>query len=322
MFDFVRNRKLFYVLSAALIIPGVISLVLPGGLNPGIDFTSGTIMTIQFQQPVEQAALRDAFSQLNHPEAVVQRSSGENTFVIRTRPLEQAQQGQEGDLGTSERQQIEQGLSSRFGPLQILNLDQVSPLIAAEIVRYAILAVAAASLFILGYLYWAFNKVSHPIRYGTTAVVALIHDALVVLGIFSILGRLFPAEIELESTFIVAVLTVIGFSVHDTIVVFDRIRENFIRRSGEAFEDVVNHSLAQTLTRSLNTSLTVLLTLVVLMLFGGVTIRTFVLALLIGITTGTYSSIFVASMLLVSWHLGELNWLWPFRGRRLRPAAA
>jgi preprotein translocase subunit SecF len=300
----------------------VISLVLPGGLNPGIDFTSGTIMTIQFQQPVEQAALRDAFSQLNHPEAVVQRSSGENTFVIRTRPLEQAQQGQEGDLGTSERQQIEQGLSSRFGPLQILNLDQVSPLIAAEIVRYAILAVAAASLFILGYLYWAFNKVSHPIRYGTTAVVALIHDALVVLGIFSILGRLFPAEIELESTFIVAVLTVIGFSVHDTIVVFDRIRENFIRRSGEAFEDVVNHSLAQTLTRSLNTSLTVLLTLVVLMLFGGVTIRTFVLALLIGITTGTYSSIFVASMLLVSWHLGELNWLWPFRGRRLRPAAA
>jgi preprotein translocase subunit SecF len=144
---------------------------------------------------------------------------------------------------------------------------------------------------------------------------------LIVLGIFSILGRLFPAEIEIESTFIVAVLTVIGFSVHDTIVVFDRIRENFIRRAGDSFEDVVNHSLAQTLTRSLNTSLTVILTLVVLMLFGGVTIRTFVLALLIGITTGTYSSIFVASMLLVSWHIGELSWLWPFR-RGLRPAPA
>jgi preprotein translocase subunit SecF len=143
----------------------------------------------------------------------------------------------------------------------------------------------------------------------------------VVLGIFSILGRLFPAEVELEATFIVAVLTVIGFSVHDTIVVFDRIRENFIRRPGESFEAVVNHSLAQTLTRSLNTSLTVILTLVVLMLFGGVTIRTFVLALLVGITTGTYSSIFVASMLLASWHLGELNWLWPFRrGGRLRPS--
>src|SRR5918911_5084148 len=258
MFDFVRNRRLFYLLSAILIVPGVISLVLPGGLNPGIDFTSGTIMTIQFDQPVAQGDLRDAFAQLGHPEAIIQ-GSGENSFVVRTRPLVQAQTSDSGDVGASERQQIEQTLSQRFGSLQILNLDQVSPLIAEEIVRYAIIAVAAASVFILLYLWWAFNKVSHPIRYGTTAVVALIHDALVVLGIFSILGRLFPGEIELESTFIVAVLTVIGFSVHDTIVVFDRIRENFIRRAGESFEDVVNHSLAQTLTRSLNTSLTVIL---------------------------------------------------------------
>ncbi|MBV9169800.1 MAG: protein translocase subunit SecF [Chloroflexi bacterium] len=322
MFDFIRNRRLFYLLSAVLIIPGVISLVLPGGLNPGIDFTSGTIMTIQFDNPVDQSALRDAFAQIDHPEAIVQ-ASGDNTFIVRTRPLQQAQQTDAGDLGQSERQQIEQALTSRFGSLQILNLDQVSPLIASEIVRDAVIAVAAASVFILLYLWWAFNKVTHPWRYGTTAVVALIHDALVVLGIFSILGRLFPGEIELESTFIVAVLTVIGFSVHDTIVVFDRIRENFIRRAGEPFEDVVNHSLAQTLTRSLNTSLTVLLTLFVLMLFGGTTIRyTFVLPLLIGITTGTYSSIFVASMLLVSWHIGELRRLWPFSRRELRPARA
>ncbi len=317
MLDFVRNRRLFYLLSAVLIVPGVISLVLPGGLNPGIDFTSGTIMTIQFQrpEPVDQTELRGAFAQMGHTEAIVQKS-GENSFVVRTRPLLQAATNESGDVGTSERQQIEQTLTERFGALQILNLDQVSPLIAEEIVRYAILAVAAASLFILLYLWWAFSKVTHPVRYGTTAVAALVHDALVVLGIFSILGRIFPAEIQLESTFIVAVLTVIGFSVHDTIVVFDRIRENFIRRSSDTFEDVVNHSLAQTMTRSLNTSLTVLLTLVVLMLFGGVTIRTFVLALLVGITTGTYSSIFVASMLLVSWHIGELRWLWPFGARR------
>ena len=322
MFDFVRNRRLFYLLSAVLIVPGVISLLLPGGLNPGIDFTSGTLMTIQFERPVDQDRLRTAFAQLGHSEAIVQQSSGENTFVVRTRPLTQAVQGETGDAGTSERQVLEQRLTEQFGPMQILNLDQVSPLIAEEIVRYAILAVAAASVCILLYLWWAFNKVTHPLRYGTTAIAALLHDALIVLGIFSILGRLFPAEIEIESTFIVAVLTVIGFSVHDTIVVFDRIRENFIRRAGDTFEDVVNHSLAQTLTRSLNTSLTVILTLVVLMLFGGVTIRTFVLALLIGITTGTYSSIFVASMLLVSWHIGELNWLWPFRRRGLRPATA
>jgi preprotein translocase subunit SecF len=321
MYDFVRNRKFFYILSAVLLVPGLISLILPGGLNPGIDFTSGTIMTIQFDQPVDQNRLRAEFATLGHGEAIIQQSSGENTFVVRTRPLQQAQQNGTGDLSTSERQVIEQALTTAFGPVQILNLDQVSPLIAEEIVRYAIVAVAAAAVCILLYLWWAFNKVSHPIRYGATAIIALLHDALIVLGIFSILGRLFPAQIELESTFIVAILTVIGFSVHDTIVVFDRIRENFIRHAGDAFEDVVNHSLAQTLTRSLNTSLTVILTLVVLMLFGGVTIRTFVLALLIGITTGTYSSIFVASMLLVSWHIGELSWLWPFRGRSLRSAA-
>src|SRR5712692_2952960 len=321
MFDFVRNRRIFYLLSAVLLVPGIISLVLPGGLHPGIDFTSGTIMTIQFDNPVEQDKLRQAFAQLGHNEAIVQQSSGPNTFIVRTRPLVQAQQSTTGDLGASERQQIEQALTDSFGSLQILNLDQVSPLIAEEIVRYAVLAVAAASVCILLYLWWAFNKVTHPLRYGTTAIVALLHDALIVLGIFSILGRLFPASIELEATFIVAVLTVIGFSVHDTIVVFDRIRENFTRRAGEPFEDVVNHSLAQTLTRSLNTSLTVILTLIVLMLFGGITIRTFVLALLVGITTGTYSSIFVASMLLVSWHIGELKWLWPF-GRGLRAAPA
>jgi preprotein translocase subunit SecF len=272
-------------------------------------------MTIQFENPVDAGQLRDAFGQLGHSEAIIQQSGG-NTFVIRTRPLVQPQQTDTGDVASSERAQIEQTLTNDFGPLQILNLDQVSPLIAEQIVRLAVLAVLAASVCILAYLWWAFSKVTHPIRYGTTAIVALLHDALIVLGIFSILGRLFPAQIELEATFIVAVLTVIGFSVHDTIVVFDRVRENFIRRSGEAFEDVVNHSLAQTLTRSLNTSLTVILTLVVLMLFGGVTIRTFVLALLIGITTGTYSSIFIASMLLVSWHFGELNWIWPFRRRR------
>jgi preprotein translocase subunit SecF len=320
MFDFVANRRFFYLLSAVFLVPGILSLVLPGGLNPGIDFTSGTIMTIQFDNPVDAGALRDAFNQLGHPEAVIQQSS-ESQFVVRTRPLAQPQQTDTGDVGASERQAIEQTLTSDFGPEQIISLDQVSPLVAEQIVRLAIAAVAAASVCILGYLWWAFNKVSHPVRYGTTAIVALLHDALIVLGIFSILGRLFPAQVELESTFIVAVLTVIGFSVHDTIVVFDRVRENFIRRSGEAFEDVVNHSLAQTLTRSLNTSLTVILTLVVLMLFGGVTIRTFVLALLIGITTGTYSSIFIASMLLVSWHFGELNWIWPFRRRQVAAAA-
>ena len=320
MIDFVRRRWLFYVVSLALVLPGLISLVLPGGLRPGIDFTSGTIMTVRFSQPVEQAQVREAFAQLGHEQAIIQ-GSGEDTFVIRTRPLEQAAQTGEGVLSTSERETIVSGLEQRFGSVEILNLDQVSPLIAAEIVRYAVVAVAAASAFILLYLWWAFRGVTHPWRYGATAIVALVHDSLIVLGAFSILGRFLP--IELESTFIVAVLTVIGFSVHDTIVVFDRIRENQIRHPGDTFDEVVNHSLMQTIPRSLNTSVSVLLTLLVLLIFGGVTIRSFVLALLIGITVGTYSSIFVASMLLASWQNGELARLafWR-RGRGYSTSAA
>ena len=158
-----------------------------------------------------------------------------------------------------------------------------------------------------------------PIRYGAYAVAALLHDALLVLGIFSILGRFFA--VELDAMFITAILTVIGFSVHDTIVVFDRVRENIIRHAGEPFADVMNHSLTQTLGRSVNTSITVLLTLVALWLFGGSTIQNFVLALLIGITSGTYSSIFNASLMLYSWQHGELpNLFRRFTGRR--PIAA
>ena len=320
--DFARNRKWFYLLSACILIPGIISLLLPGGLRLGIDFTGGTIITMQFDQPVDQGALRDAFGALGHDEAIVQATSGDNAYVVRTSTLQQPQTDASGNTAPSEQQQIQDSLTQQFGNVQFLTVDQVSPLVAESIVRYAILAVAAASVGILLYLWWAFKKVSHPVRYGASAVAALLHDAVLVIGVFSILGRIFP--IDIESTFIVAVLTIIGFSVHDTIVVFDRIRENFVRHAGEPFEDVVNHSLMQTLTRSLNTSLTVILTLIVLMLFGGVTIRTFVLALLIGITTGTYSSIFIASMLLVSWQLGELDWLWPWPRlfRRLRPQTA
>jgi preprotein translocase subunit SecF len=211
-----------------------------------------------------------------------------------------------------------QSFTDRFGSVEVLGFDFVSPLIAQEIVRHSVLAVGAACVGILLYLWWAFRRVPQSWRYGACAVFALVHDALLVLGVFSILGRLF--NVELDALFITAVLTVIGFSVHDTIVVFDRIRENIIRHQGEAFESVVNHSLTQTLARSLNTSITVLLTLITLRLFGGVTIHNFVLALLVGITSGTYSSIFNASLLLVSWETGEIGRFW--RRLTLRPATA
>ncbi|MFL5629407.1 MAG: protein translocase subunit SecF [Ktedonobacteraceae bacterium] len=181
----------------------------------------------------------------------------------------------------------------------------VSPSVASETTLRAVLAVLAASVCILLYIWFSFRKVARPWRYGTCAIIALLHDVLVVLGIFSILGWLL--DIQVDTLFITALLTVVGFSVHDTIVVFDRIRENMQRRTSETFDQVVNASLIQTMSRSLNTSLTVIFTLSALTLFGGVTVRTFTLTLLIGIISGTYSSIFNASMLLVIWEKGKLG---------------
>ncbi len=318
MLDLVSKRYLFLLLSAIFILPGVVSLVLPGGIHPGIDFTAGSILTLRFPEPVDQGQLRQAFVDLGHPEAIVQRS--EDVYLVRTFPLAEDQRDEAGNLVSSERQNIETGLRQRFGGVEVLGFDSVSPIVAAEIVQKSLLAVLAACVGILAYLSWAFRKVKKPWRYGVCAVAALVHDALLVLGVFSILGRLFG--IELDALFITAVLTVIGFSVHDTIVVFDRIRENLQRYPGESFDTVVNHSLTQTLGRSLNTSITVLLTLVTLLLFGGVTIRTFVLALLVGIVAGTYSSIFNASMLLVLWENGELGRLFGRGPRSPKPAAA
>ncbi|HEY7064258.1 MAG TPA: protein translocase subunit SecF [Chloroflexota bacterium] len=330
MLDLVSKRYLFFLLSAIVILPGVISMLLPGGFHPGIDFTAGSIMTLRFANDVDQADLREAFADLGHPEAIVQRS--DTDYLVRTYPLADDQRDEQGNIIQSERRDIQIALCQRYRvgddpcdgrstqSVEVLGYDSVSPIVASEIVQKSILAVLAACVGILAYLSWAFRKVKSPWRYGVCAVGALAHDALLVLGVFSILGRLLG--IELDALFITAVLTVIGFSVHDTIVVFDRIRENLQRYPGEQFETVVNHSLTQTLGRSLNTSITVLLTLVTLMLFGGVTVRTFILALLVGITAGTYSSIFNASMLLVVWENGEIRRLFGRGPKRSAPAAA
>ena len=325
MIDFVGKRYLYFLISALIILPGVVSLLLPGGLKPGIDFSSGSIMTIRFEQPVDQSTLREEFAALGHPEAIVQRTGGEHspTFLVRTLPLKGEQKDASGQVvEVSERQKVADVLKEKLGNLEVLSFDSVSPIIAAEIVRNAAIAVAAASVGILLYIAYAFRRVRNSFRWGTCAVIALVHDSLVVLGAFSILGRIF--HIELDSMFITAVLTVIGFSVHDTIVVFDRIRENYGRRMGDTLENIVNHSLMQTLARSLNTSMTVLLVLVALYLFGGVTTRNFVLALIIGIVAGTYSSIFIASQLLVVWERGEVKAAWRrlFGGRGAAAGAA
>ena len=199
--------------------------------------------------------------------------------------------------------------------MQQLGTAVVSGSVASETTRNAFFAVLAASVLILLWIWFSFRKVDRPWRYGTSAIIALLHDVLVVLGVFSILGWLIGFQVD--ALFITALLTVVGFSVHDTIVVFDRIRENMQRRTSETFDQVVNASLVQTMARSLNTSLTVIFTLSALTLFGGATIRPFTLALLVGIISGTYSSIFNASMILVMWDKGELSLRRFRRGRTL-----
>lgn len=324
MMDTVGKRYYFFLLSLLMLIPGIISLVLPGGLRPGIDFSSGSIMTVRFEQTAEQSALRDEFAALGHPEAIVQKSGSEgDTFLIRTltlRPEEKDASGKVTEI--SERQKVEEALEVKFGGMEVLTFDSVSPIIASEMVRNAIIAVAAAAVGILLYIAYAFRRVKKSFRWGACAVAALVHDALIVLGTFSILGRVF--HLEVDSMFITAVMTIIGFSVHDTIVVFDRIRENYGRRIGDRLENIINHSIMQTIGRSLNTSMTVLLVLAALYLFGGVTTQNFVLALMIGIAVGTYSSIFVAASLLVVWENGELKsgWRRLFGGQKQAKAAS
>lgn len=309
MLDIVSKRKWFFIFSALIIVPGVVFLAL-GGLRLGIDFTGGTIWELQFKQPVQSLEVKSVLAASGYPEAQVQIAEG-STALIRTRELKE---------GSTEKAQLSQALRDRFGDFTELQIQTVGPSVGTEITRRAVMAVGLTSLGILLYIAYAFRQAQHPFRFGLCAILAMLHDVLVVLGIFAILGYFFGVEID--ALFVTALLTVIGFSVHDTIVVFDRIRENVIRRAGRNFEDIVNYSLIQTLARSITTSLTVLFTLLALYLFGGQTIKTFVLALLIGILSGTFSSIFNASLLLVVWENRELSAFFNRFRRGGRPAPA
>lgn len=297
MIDIIGKRYWYFLLSGLVIIPGIISLLI-FGLKPAIDFTGGTLWELtRFEKPVDVATVRAIFLQNGLPDVAIQTSEKgqEQGVLIRTK-----------HISPQTKAAIEASLKAQLGNFTELRFESVGPTIGQEVTQRAQIAVAAACVGILLYISWAFRKVPNPVRYGTCAVLALIHDVSVVVGIFSILGAV--ANVEVDALFITALLTgPIGFSVHDTIVVFDRIRENVAKYPGETFERVVNHSMLQTMGRSITTSLTVIFTLTALFLFGGVTIRYFILAMLIGIITGTYSSIFIASPLLVIWNSGEIG---------------
>ena len=307
MLNLVGKRYWFFLLSAIIVIPGLISLLIPPGLRKGVEFTGGAEMTFRFEKPVEQSNLRQALADLGYADTIIQRT-GTGDFIVRTRGIT------EEVITSEEKDKMEQGLRDRFGPMDELDFFAVSPLIAVEVVKAAIIAVVAASIGILIYIAFAFRKMPRPWRYGTAAVIALIHDVLVVVGIFSILGKFFNTQVD--ALFITAILTVVGYSVNDTVVVFDRIRENMSKGVSKVFEVVVNRSLVETLARSLNTTLTTLITIAALFLFGGVTIRTFTLALLIGITSGAYSSFYNAATLMVVWENKE--WKTWFKRRESR----
>ena len=320
MIDIVGKRGWYFLFSALLILPGIISLVAPpgwaslnSGLNPGIDFTSGSVFQVSFEEPVKEDQIQQRMEALGHPEALIQKTGGRGAF-IRTVQLREAVGG-----GLSEREEIERDLEETLGlERDKVDFASVSPIIATETVRNAFFAVLAASVFIMLYIWYAFRRVPKAYRYGVSAILAMVHDVVVVLGVFSILGKLI--NMEVNSMFIVGILIVAGYSVNDTIVVFDRIRENVVRHPDRALDAMVNLSVMDTIGRSLNTSSTTLFVLLAMLLLGGPSIREMLLAVAIGVVAGTYSSIFIASQFLVIWERGEIGWL--LRLGRRAPAAA
>jgi preprotein translocase subunit SecF len=351
MYDIVGKRNLWFAISALLTIPGLVFIFL-GGLKPAIDFTGGTEWEVRYADEPSAVEVRDALAELGYPDAIV--TPLEDGYLrIRTEPIDlvpaatpapsvsasaaasapesaspstPASVSPAASVSPSESPsasaeptpppvaegtefaEVEAALEEEFGSGDPRSARTVGPIIGADLIRSSAILIVIGELFILAYLWIRFG-----FRFGTAAIVALLHDVILVVGTFAILGYFF--NVEFDALFVTALLTIIGFSVHDTIVVFDRIRENRVRHAGEPFGAIVNHSILQTVGRSIITSLTVVVTLGALLLLGPPTIRTFALALLLGVISGTYSSIFNASQILVAWD----EWS---RRRRARPARA
>jgi len=384
LLDFVSKRNWFFLVSGLFILAGIIALAV-SGLNLGIEFRSGTTMTLIFEEPVDQAALRTALTDLGQPQAQIQHSSkdaflvqgvaaspeerqkllealqakfGTTTRIVTFGPAGNTTAGnttagnetlaimlgtgvaeselsdaiaaagypgaavsqktldsylvRAGTISTDRKAQMQQALEPQFGPMNFLDFASISAGVAGERVRYNIYAMIAAAVGVLIYMIWAFRKLAGSFRYGVCAILALVHDILIMLAVFALF------RIEIDSMFIIAILTVIGFGVNNIIVVFDRLRESKSLEGRVDLATRVNMGITETISRSINTSLTVLFACFALYAFGGSTIHSFMLALIVGIIASTYSSLFIAGQLLVAWDSGDIGrlfrWL-PLRRR-------
>jgi len=316
--DLVKYRWIWLGISGVILVPGIIAMIIcatkyNSPLKPGIDFTGGSILQYQFDKPAPLDTVRQVLNESGFEGSQVQQAfiSGKEVIVMRTKAID----------NEDEKRKLDSDLTSKLGEFKVLSVDKVSATVGPELLSSGLIALLVTFLMMVGYISYRFQ-----FDYAICAIVALLHDVIALCGIFAILGLV--AGTEVDSLFISAVLTVIGFSVHDTIVVFDRVRENVKYVGSKAtdangneykknFGHVANDSVNQTLARSIYTSLTVIITLTVLYFLGGVTTRDFVLAMLLGIISGTYSSIFNASCLLVMWR--ELRGV---SGAKPKPKAA
>lgn len=287
VFDFLKHRKIYFIFSGILILGSIVSLA-KFGLKPGIDFTGGSILEVDYNPPATRPSndtIKNALTELDLGEIYVQ-PTGEKGVILRMKDIDQA---------------THQQVLEKLEGAEELRFESIGPTIGQELKGKTKMVIVLSLLAIVLYIAFAFRRISRPVRswqYGIASLLALFHDVLIPIGILSILGSLYGVQITIPV--IVALLTVLGYSINNTVVVFDRIRENLLKRVG-TYEETVNNSLNQTLTRSLNTSLTTLFVLLAIFLLGGETLKYFALTLILGIVAGTYSSIFLASPILVSW---------------------
>lgn len=306
--DIIGKGRVVGYISAVLVVVSIVLLFTPG-LNLGIDFKSGTTFTYAFEGTVPDTDdVRAAVASADHEEAIVQ-SLGEGEFLIR---ISEIQEGEAEEISAVVEQRLGQAPTRR-------DTTTVGKSVADDTVRNAISAIVIASGFVMIYIVWAFRSVPSSYRYAIAAVVALGHDVALTLGVFAVLGEVLGVEVN--AIFIVGILTVIGYSVNDTIVIFDRLRENTLIAPNRPFRNTVNLSINETITRSLATSITTATVILAMLLFGGPTLRDFLIVLLTGVIVGSYSSIFVASNLLVAWNSGTLGKVMGAPFRRFRRQA-